>query len=214
MHTETKRKTLMRTARDLKFLAMLLFVTGCITVNVYFPAAAAEQAADRIIKEIYGEKVEGMQKSAPEQGDDQSSHGNTPEPGIAINLLDFIVPAAHAQGADIDISTPAINTLKEKMKKRNSQLQPYYNSGAIGMDSKGLLTLRDPKAVSIKERNTVNQLVAAENQDRNALYAEIARANGHPEWEDDIRDTFARRWVSNAPSGWYFKDNSGNWKQK
>ena len=82
------------------------------------------------------------------------------------------------------------------------------------MDSKGLLTLRDPKAVSIKERNTVNQLVAAENQDRNALYAEIARANGHPEWEDDIRDTFARRWVSNAPSGWYFKDNSGNWKQK
>lgn len=204
----------MKTARVLKFLTVLLFITGCITVNVYFPAAAAEQAADRIIREIYGEKAEGMQKPAPEQGNNQSSHGNFREPGFAINLLDFIVPAAQAQGADIDISTPAINSLKEKMKRRNSQLQPYYESGAIGMDSKGLLTLRDPRAVSIKERNTVNQLIAAENQDRNALYAEIARANGHPEWEDDIRQTFARRWVANAPSGWYFKDNSGNWKQK
>lgn len=209
----------MTTLRELKFLTVLLFITGCITVNVYFPAAAAEQAADRIIKEIYGEKLERMEQPAPEQtspaeGEDQSSYGKPPKSSVAITLLDFVLPAAHAQQADIDISTPAINTLKQKMKQRNSRLKPYYNSGAIGMDGKGLLTLRDPKAVSIKERNKVNQLVAAENGDRNALYAEIARANGHPEWEDDIRETFARRWVANAPSGWYYMDNSGRWKQK
>lgn len=204
----------MKTAHDIKLLSVLLFITGCITVNVYFPAAAAEEAADRIIREIYGEKVERMEQPASEQGDDQSSYDSSREPGIAMNLLDFIVPAAHAQSADISISTPAIHSLKEKMKQRHSQLQPYYNSGAIGMDSRGLLDLRDPRAVSIKERNEVNQLVAAENQDRNALYVEIARANGHPEWEDDIRSTFARRWVANAPSGWYFIDSSGSWKQK
>lgn len=202
----------MKTARDIKLLTVLLFVTGCITVNVYFPAAAAEQAADRIIKEIYGEKLKESQP--PEQSGDQSSNDSLQESGFAMRLLDFVFPAAYAQGADIDISTPAINKLKANMTNRNVQLQPYYNSGAIGMDSKGLITLRDPGAVSIKERNKVNQLVAAENQDRNALYAEIARANGHPEWENDIRNTFARRWVSNAPSGWYFQDNSGNWKQK
>jgi uncharacterized protein YdbL (DUF1318 family) len=200
-------------ARHIRLLTLLLFVTGCITVNVYFPAAAAEQAADRIIREIYGEKLENMQPSAPNQDDDQSSYESPTEPGIAIILLDFVVPAAHAQ-ADIDISTPAINKLKASMTQRHGQLKPFYDSGAVGMDSRGLITLRDPKNVAIKDRNTVNQLVAAENQDRNALYAEIARANGHLEWENDIRSTFARRWVANAPGGWYFQDTSGGWKQK
>ncbi len=200
-------------ARHIRLLTLLLFVTGCITVNVYFPAAAAEQAADRIIREIYGEKLEGLQPSAPQQDDDQSSNETLGEPGIAIILLDFVIPAAHAQ-ADIDISTPAINKLKASMTRRHNQLKTFYDTGAIGMDSRGLITLRDPKNVAIKDRNTVNQLVAAENQDRNALYTEIARANGHPEWENDIRSTFARRWVANAPSGWYFQDTSGSWKQK
>lgn len=200
-------------ARHIRLLTLLLFVTGCITVNVYFPAAAAEQAADRIIREIYGEKLEGLQPSVPEQSDDQSSNETRVESGIAVILLEFIIPAAHAQ-ADIDISTPAINKLKASMTQRHNQLKPFYDTGAIGMDSRGLITLRDPKNVAIKDRNTVNQLVAAENQDRNALYAEIARANGHPEWENDIRSTFARRWVANAPGGWYFQDTSGSWKQK
>jgi uncharacterized protein len=200
-------------ARHIRLLTLIMFVTGCITVNVYFPAAAAEQAADRIIKEIYGEKLEELKTTPPAQSDDQSSNETLAEPGIAIILLDFVIPAAYAQ-ADIDISTPAINKLKASMTQRHGQLKPFYDTGAIGMDSRGLITLRDPKNVAIKDRNTVNQLVAAENQDRNALYAEIARANGHPEWENDIRSTFARRWVANAPDGWYFQDTSGSWKQK
>ena len=60
----------------------------------------------------------------------------------------------------------------------------------------------------------VQQLVAEENRDRNALYAEIARANGHPEWESEIRSTFARRWVDNAPGGWWYQDAAGVWKRK
>jgi uncharacterized protein len=199
--------------REIRLLVLLVFVTGCITVNVYFPAAAAEQAADRIIKEVYGDKLEKMQPDAAAP-DDQSSYETLPDQGVAAHLLEFLVPAAQAQEANMDISTPAINKFKASMTQRHTQLQPFYDNGAIGMDSKGLITLRDPKAVSIKERNTVNQLVAAENQDRNALYAEIASANGHPEWESDIRNTFARRWIANAPGGWYFQDTSGSWKQK
>ena len=41
--------------------------------------------------------------------------------------------------------------------------------------------------------------------------AEIAKANGHPEWQADIRATFAKRWVANAKAGWYYNDGSG-WK--
>jgi uncharacterized protein YdbL (DUF1318 family) len=67
--------------------------------------------------------------------------------------------------------------------------------------------------VPLKDRNTVNTLIAEENQDRNALYAEIARANGHPEWESEIQETFARRWISNATKGWWYQQG-GSWQQK
>ena len=33
-------------------------VGGCITINIYFPAAAAEKAADRIIDEVLGKGTE------------------------------------------------------------------------------------------------------------------------------------------------------------
>jgi uncharacterized protein YdbL (DUF1318 family) len=194
--------------RAIRFLAAAALATGCVTVNVYFPAAAAEQAADRIIQEVYG--AEG-QKPPAEKPPAATPPGDE---GAAMRLLNFLVPAAYSQQPNIDISTPAVNQLKSAMTQRHRQLEPFYAGGAVGMDNNGLITVRDPKAVSVKDRNVVNQLVAAENRDRNALYAEIARANGHPEWEQDIRATFARRWVANAPGGWYFQDSGGGWKQK
>ena len=43
---------------------------------------------------------------------------------------------------------------------------------------------------------------------------EIAAANGKPEWESDIRSTFAQRWVAKARGGWWYRDAAGGWKQK
>jgi hypothetical protein len=37
----------------LPFLPTLLAVAGCVTINIYFPAAAAEKAADKIIDEVW-----------------------------------------------------------------------------------------------------------------------------------------------------------------
>jgi hypothetical protein len=34
-------------------LCGLCLAAGCVTINIYFPAAAAEKAADRIIDEVY-----------------------------------------------------------------------------------------------------------------------------------------------------------------
>ncbi len=35
-------------------LASCLIVAACVTINVYFPAAAAEKAADKIIDDVWG----------------------------------------------------------------------------------------------------------------------------------------------------------------
>jgi uncharacterized protein len=187
--------------------AFCLALAACVTINVYFPAAAAEKAADRIIEDIWGP---GQQPKPA--GNEQSSLGHAAG-DILVAALDFVIPAAHAQ-ADIDISSPAIRALTASMKGRAGQLEPFFSSGAIGLTADGLVEVRDANSVPLADRNKLRKLVADDNADRNSLYREIAGANGHPEWEADIRSTFAERWIANARAGWHYKSKSGDWTKK
>jgi len=186
-----------------------LMLVSCVTINIYFPAAAAVKAADRIIEDVWGPETQPQQ--SPEEEQNQSFillHKD-----IAVSLLNWLIPSANAAEANININSPAINALQAQMKARHDNLKPYYGNGAIGLTADGLISVHDAKAIALKDRNKVNGLVAEENKDRKALYAEIARANGHPEWQDDIQDTFAKRWISNAAKGWWYQQG-GSWKQK
>lgn len=129
-------------------------------------------------------------------------------------LLATAIAAPFAQAAaDLEINTPAISTIKNSMQARHNQLAPHYASGAVGLTRDGLVALRDAAAVPLAQRQNVSSLVAAENADRNALYKEIANANGHPEWEAEVRSTFAQRWIQKAQSGWYVQE-AGGWTKK
>lgn len=133
---------------------------------------------------------------------------------LAVVLLSALAAGARAQTqADLEIDTPAIRALTTAMKARHDQLEPYYRSGALGLAADGEVMLRDATRVPLAQRARVNALVAAENADRAALYREIARANGHPEWQDQIRATFAERFIARAPAGWWV-ERPGGWEQK
>lgn len=188
-------------------------LASCVTINVYFPAAAAEQAADKIITDVLGSD------SRSGRADDNDSAAVTrPSESLVLRtgrgLLELLIPTAHAQQANLDISSPGVRRIQSAMKARNQELEAFYNSGAVGFTSDAMVAVRDLTAVALKDRNRVRQLVADENRDRDALYREIAIANEHPEWEDEIRSTFARRWVANAKPGWYYQSDSGAWQQK
>lgn len=116
--------------------------------------------------------------------------------------------------ANLEINTPAIAALQASMQQRHGQLAGFYASGAVGLTRDGNIALRDANAVPLPQRQQVNSLIAAENQDRAALYREIARANGKPEWENDIRSTFAQRWIQKAQPGWYYQNAGGAWTRK
>ncbi|MSP87107.1 MAG: DUF1318 domain-containing protein [Methylotenera sp.] len=115
--------------------------------------------------------------------------------------------------ADLEVNTPAISALKNSMQTRHTQLAAHYVSGAIGLSKDGLIAMRDATAVPLKDRQGINALVAAENNDRTALYKEIAASNGHPEWYGEIQNTFAGRWIDKAQAGWYYR-NDGGWLKK
>lgn len=200
-------------------LAMLAVLAACVTINVYFPAAAAQEAADRIINKVYGTEAPPpgqppVSPPAPDSTPQPQSQRETVLMSVCAGALDWLISPAAAATPNIDIQSPAIQSITAGMEQRHASLAPHYASGAVGMTRDGQLAVRDLNAVALRERSGVQQRVADENRDRNALYAEIARANGHPEWEADIRATFARRWVDKAPAGWWYQDDQGGWKRK
>lgn len=129
----------------------------------------------------------------------------------ALMLVSFM-SVATAQG-NLEINTPAISALQKAMQQRHNELAPLYDAGAVGLARDGNVALRDASSVPLAQRSRVNTLIASENADRASLYREIARANGHPEWEADIRATFAQRWIDRAQRGWWVEGAQG-WTRK
>lgn len=196
----------------LAFTGLLVtLVAACVTINVYFPEAAAEQAADRIIDKVRGEQTDSGAALWPAGG------GFYAEPvtvAAARSYVNLFVPEARAQAnVDFDRPSPEKTARENALAKRFPQLEPWYDSGAIGMNERGNVEVRDRNLIPLKDRNGVLQLVNAQNSDWDELYAEIARLNQHPEWENSIRRTFASRWVAKADRGWWYKEG-GSWKQK
>lgn len=193
-----------------KFALISALLMGCVTINVYFPAVAAEKAADRIIEDVWGKQPQ----ATPPASDTQGLRSKQPMAMLALRVLDFVVPVAEAAEPNIDISSPTVQQIKASMEARHGSLAAHYASGAVGLTGDGMVAVRDANSIPLAERNNVKKLVADENADRGNLYREIAVANGHPEWEADIRKTFAARWVAKAQGGWYYQDSSGSWVQK
>jgi uncharacterized protein YdbL (DUF1318 family) len=185
--------------------AAALALTACVTINVYFPAAEAREAAREFVEEVIGD-----QPAPPAGGGGMARAGHAPrfDPWMLVGIA-----PAHAQSPDIDIRTPAIQAIRARMEDRFASLRPHFQSGALGFADDGLVVVREAGAIPLKDRVAVNAAVAEDNRDRNAVYREIAVANGHPEWEGEIREVFARQWIASARPGWWYRQG-GAWKQK
>ena len=196
----------MRLVRLSGLLGVLALLGACVTINIYFPAAQAEEAAEQIVEDILGTDAKEDDKGASLDGHSARQS--------AFNPLDLLIPSAQAAAPDFNVNTPRIRKLQAAMKQRFPRLKAHYDSGAIGFTNDALVAVRDEKAIPLKEKNKVRALLRDENADRKALYKAIAEANRHPEWEADVRATFARTWVQKASSGWWYQDAKGNWRSK
>ena len=205
--------------RSLALLAPVAIVS-CVTVNIYFPAAAAEKAADQIILDVWhqqGGAAEATKAAttppAAKNSGAKNEHSALDPRRIVVAALSAISGEAHAQNVDFNASSPQIEQIKARMASRFGELRPFLDSGAVGLTGDGLVAVHDANAASLAERARMNQLVNAENKDRKALYQAIADANNQPGWAGQIQKTFAERWISQAQSGWWYQ-SGGSWKKK
>jgi hypothetical protein len=230
---------------------LALLLTACVTINVYFPAAVAEKAANEVLDNVLGDDKPSPPKPvektttstdfpAPEQEpendiwdieeksqtdegliphSDDSNESNIPTPtssweGRLKYCFDFLIQPAHA-APNWNISTPAIRKIQVRMKERyEKKLKRGYNKGAIGFTNNALIDWHDQSKVSQKHLPIIDNWIAEENQDRLALYKEIAVANRHPEWKDKVRAIFAKAWIERAIEwGWWYQDENGRWQK-
>ena len=190
--------------------SLAVALVGCVTINVYFPEAAAQKAADQFI----GNVLEGTGHApAPAPKDTKPAPDSQPPSAM---LLDLLIPAAQAADApNIRIQTSATEAIRARMHERfQGPLGALLDSGAVGFTSNGMVAMRDASKVPLSQRAQAGATVADENRDRTALYREVANANNHPEWEAQIRATFARTWIEKAKPGWYYQNAAGAWQKK
>ena len=131
-----------------------------------------------------------------------------------LGVVMFVGGAGLLQAApDLEANTPAIAAIKTSMQTRHAQMQSFYASGAIGLTQDGYIAVKDASAVPLSQRGGLAGLVKDENSDRARLYKEIAAANGHPEWEGEIKSTFAVGRIDKAQAGWFYHEG-GAWLKK
>ena len=193
----------------------LVFIGSCVTVNIYFPASAAQKAADTIIEDIQGKEIAPGQQ--PEK--QPQKPGETPKQTSwrheRLEGLSFGPTAAYAAETDLDISSPAITAIRESLKARYQQLNPYFESGVIGLANNGQIAVRDASGLPLKEKATLNNLVGQQNKDLLSLYQEIAKANKFgSDAVPKLQKTFADRWREKAQPGRWIQTDAGAWVKK
>jgi len=186
-------------------LFFTIFFMACVTVNIYFPAAKVEKAAEEIVKEVRQQSPKKEQKLKKEEKSPPESE---------LHKWQF-VNCAYAQEGVLQVSTASIRALKTAIKKRFPKLIPYFQKGIIGENNRGLLEIKSWQGVSLAKRAKVKQLVEAENKDRTNLYQEVAKNMGiDPSQLGKVQKIFAKQWQKTAPSGTWIQTEDGKWVRK
>lgn len=182
----------------------VFFVAACVTVNIYFPAAAIQKAADQIVDDVTG--TEGEQKS--EKKPDTQSR-------LFDGLKNISLGPKEAHAQDINVSTPAIRNIKKSMRENFRELRPFYVRGSVGENKSGFVEVRSTSDLNLKEKADVARLVDQMNGYRTALYSEVVKANRLDSNSlPQVQKIFANSWRSKSRTDWWIQNDDGGWEKK
>ena len=193
-------------------LAVAALIAGCVTVNIYFPAAQVEKTAEKIVDDVYQEKTEPPAKEPPDKP--QSLNGEDLIRHLA-RLAARLGPAAAYAEEATTVSNAAIRGLKDQIAQRHRELLPFYQRGQVGINRDGFLEVRGTAGLGLQEVASLKRLVDADNAARRQLYEEVAKAlNLKPDQVPQIRQIFAKQWRDKADPGWAVQADNGQWGRK
>jgi hypothetical protein len=197
-----------------------------ITINVYFPEKAAKEAYksldDMMLKNPPATTPAPAKEPQPPQ-----EPAASPQSSLDRLLAISLVSTAHAADAESDAlaievaSMPEVTRAYAEMSQRLPRLTALFDSGAVGLTSQGLVTVRDRTRIAPSDET----LVSAENGSRKVVVNAMARAILKITKQEDTkaaRDqvlgkaaaTFAETKREAAKPGWWIQSQNGRWLQK
>jgi len=185
----------------------LILIFSCVTINIYFPEATVKEIADEIVGDV---------RKTDEKKKDEVKKVNIKTEGMLVLANSFsLIPLAYAQEQEITVANPQIRALKETIKERFSELERFYDAGNVGEANDGFVQVRDEGNLSLKDRAQIRKLVKDENDDRENLYAEVARALDIDSSQiQRVQKIFAGSWIEKARTGWWIQKEDGEWIRK
>lgn len=218
-----------------KFIKLLLtgicaLIASCaiITVNVYFPEKAVKEAYksldDVLLKNGEGKAPPAGKPPVVEPGVTDGK----PQSSLLNELPDFsfcgVAHAAENSADDLAIelaSMPEVIKAYEDMNRRMPRLNALFDSGAVGLTSQGLITVRDGKKMTLQDESLVN----LENQSRKLIVSSMAKAILKITKVEESKGaldqvlgkaaaTYAETRREAAKPGWWLQLPNGRWIQK
>lgn len=205
----------LRQSGPMILIALLsLLVSSCITVNVNFPEAAVQQAADSYVEQLYRLREESRRQELEKNqgGTERGSSIQSTEPSFLQALSHFILPVAHAS-AEFKVMSPEIREIQLREVSRLDRVDDFKKQGFIGENNRGLLEIRGE--LMPLQRRAIEKLVNEENADRELLFAEVLKLNGMGSPQLPlVRGKFMSSFQSKSRPGTWIQDSNGNWSRK
>lgn len=172
--------------REMLFLVILfalLFVSACVTINVYFPAEKVESVAGEIVQDVRGPSGE----KSPQSKEDKRS--------FLRDLLLAVSPSEAWAQTETTVSNPTIRGLKDRLRSNYAGMKPYYDKGMLREGNDGYVQIAETGGTGLKDKRDLKAMADAENQTRKQLYEEVARAlKIDPSQTGRIAEIFAKEW--------------------
>jgi hypothetical protein len=132
-------------------------------------------------------------------------------------LLLATTPLASSAAAPFkaQIANPMTVAIRHSMEQRHSRLVKFYEPGAIGLASDGMVAVvGDISKIKIGTRQIIEKLVDAENDDRRQFLAAVALANQRGNDLSETRAAWLALWRKEMQPGWWLQDDQGQWQRK
>ena len=107
---------------------------------------------------------------------------------------------------------PTIDQVLARMHQRFPDIRASLDEGVLGLTEDSDV---QPVSTAVRLPAGTQHLMRAENRDRAVLYAAMAEAVGHQAYFVPYVDAaFGSEWQKQAPSGWWLRDEHGDWRRK
>ncbi|AJE02328.1 DUF1318 domain-containing protein [Geobacter pickeringii] len=208
-------------------LCGLLAACAIITVNVYFPEKAVKEAY-KSLDEMLLKRGEEKPAAEPKPAEEPKGEGAKPQSRLFDELPSLsLVPEAcaadnYADDLAVELSSmPDVLKAYDEMSSRLPRLRALFEGGVVGVNSQGLIEVRDKGKVPPADE----ALVKAENASRKVVVTGMAKAilklNKQKESKAAINQvlpkaaaTYAEIKREEAKPGWWMQLQNGRWVQK